>query len=63
MNAEPATATVTALPPAVPSRPDLDLTPLLGAGRAWAVTVVLIVLVTVVAAAHATVVLYRKGSR
>ena len=58
MNTEP--ATVTALPPAVPSRLALDLT-LLGAGGAWAVTVALVVVV--VAAAPAAVVLYRKGSR
>ena len=57
-----APATVAALPPAVPPGPDLDLTPLLGTDPMTAVVVVLIAGV-VVAAAHAAIVLYRKGRR
>ena len=63
MNTAP--AAVTALVPAVPSRPELDLTPLLGADGMTAVVVVIIALAVgvVVAAAHAAVVLHRKGHR
>jgi len=63
MNTAP--AAVTALPPAVPSRPELDLTPLLGADPMTAVVVVLIALAVGVVAvvAHAAVVRYRKGHR
>jgi len=61
MNTAPAAVTAL-LPPAVPSGPDLDLTPLLGTDPMTAVVVVLIAGV-VVAAAHAAIVLYRKGRR
>ena len=61
-----APAAATALPPAVPPGPDhLDLTPLIGADGMTVAVVVLLVLVigVLVAAAHAAVVRYRKGSR
>ena len=62
MNTAP--AAVTALLPApLPNSPsELDLTPLLGTDPMTAVVVVLIAGV-VVAAAHAAIVLYRKGRR
>ena len=68
MNTAP--ATVAALLPAVPSGPEIDLTPLLGADPTTAAVFVLIALVVgaavgAVAVAHAAaaVVRYRKGSR
>ena len=60
-----APAAITAVPPAGPPGPELDLRPLLDADPMTAVAVVLIapLVVAVAAAAHTAVVRSRKGHR
>jgi hypothetical protein len=65
MTTAPTAAVTTLPPPAAPPRPDLDLTPLLGADPMTAVVFVLVALVVaaVVAAAYAAVGRPRNGDR